>query len=548
MLNQTIISSIQITVPLLAESITKHYSLDSRWVTVFQMTFNSMLQLLTFNDDIALYIIIFLCTIGSVYYLDAKTNGIFSYGLLSMVIKRFTATKNGCFIYEYDGTVSTLIEKYLYKNPNVFDKTKPSWIFRETYRHEENGISTVSNKGILKDGCYQIAVSNELKFDLTIGTTVRKTVKETIETRRIMEYKFIKGDEHLLIEKCINQFKETRYFKPNLITLGRSGSLSLPKIYGQKHNDQVWFGYYHPRKEELMKWVKNVDTPLGVDSMYFKFSQPRQFSVLCHGKAPGTGKSSLLRKIAQFTHRHVVRVNLLSVKKLAEIEGLFYRGVVIGETRYTVNEIVIELDEFDKTIKKLKLLKKYKQHEESVRFDSLDRLIHRRMHNIKDDAREGKKGKSRDDEDEDDDEEEHRLFEYDWDIDDLLTIICGSYIPDGRIIVGTCNDIEVIKNYCPQLVRANRMTPIAFDYGDKELFFQIIKDYLELDISKNIVPDDFRFSQAGLTEFLVSHAEADEACIIANLSQFEICPDKVQEEALEKHNVDSDDQKLKLKL
>ncbi len=192
MLNQTIISSIQITVPLLAESITKNYGLDSRWVTVLQMTFNSMLQLVSFSDDVAMYIIMFLCSIVSICYIDTKTNGILSRGLFIFIIKRFKSN-SGCFLYEYEGNVRTLIESYLYRHPEVFDKAKPSWLFKDTYRSEESGVSTVGNNGMLKDGSYPITISDELKFQLNIQTVMKTNTKGASETRRAMEYRFIFG-------------------------------------------------------------------------------------------------------------------------------------------------------------------------------------------------------------------------------------------------------------------------------------------------------------------------------------------------------------------
>jgi hypothetical protein len=115
------------------------------------------------------------------------------------------------------------------------------------------------------------------------------------------------------------------------------------------------------------------------------------------------------------------------------------------------------------------------------------------------------------------------IDDMDWDIDDLLKIICGSIIPDGRIIIATCNDLQIIYDYCPQLVRPGRMTPVKYDYGTPEMFIKIVKDYTDLDCNTSMLPENYVFSQAGLIEYLLTSSSIAPILIddiLAHLEEF----------------------------
>jgi hypothetical protein len=110
--------------------------------------------------------------------------------------------------------------------------------------------------------------------------------------------------------------------------------------------------------------------------------------------------------------------------------------------------------------------------------------------------------------------------EIDWDIDDLLEIFCGSYIPDKRMIIVACNDLESITSEYPYLVRPGRLTPIEFDYGDKALFMEVVKDYTDIHLRDDDIPDDYRFVQSHLIEFLNYKIEITREEILAELAMF----------------------------
>ena len=88
---------------------------------------------------------------------------------------------------------------------------------------------------------------------------------------------------------------------------------------------------------------------------------------------------------------------------------------------------------------------------------------------------------------------------YDWDINSLLTCLSGAILPNGRIIIATCNNLETIRKICPELIREGRMTPIECPYGDYDDLVAIAKDYgVTIDQSDT----KLQFRQSAVIEFL----------------------------------------------
>ena len=221
----------------------------------------------------------------------------------------------------------------------------------------------------------------------------------------------------------------------------------------------------------------------------------------------------VIRKLSQYTYRHPVKIDLLKSKK-AHLESYFNNGIKEGDRTYGVKDLIFEFDEFDKTVKKLMALKKYQEQKRCKQTNQ-----HKQPKLCK--------KTDKDDDDKDDDRDENtdleiESLEIDWDLDDLLSILCGSYVPDSRMTVANGNEFEYMKEICPQLFRAGRMTPIKFEYGNRELFREIVKDYADIEIDLSKLKENFRFRQSAITEFLLSRDDITEDMIFMNMSSFEI--------------------------
>merc|ERR1711934_256381 len=60
---------------------------------------------------------------------------------------------------------------------------------------------------------------------------------------------------------------------------------------------------------------------------------------------------------------------------------------------------------------------------------------------------------------------------------DLLDILQGTVSVNGTIIFATTNKFEEIKDFCPELFRHGRMTPVYFGYFEKEQIDQFLHYY-----------------------------------------------------------------------
>lgn len=539
MLNQTMLQSIQIMVPWFVEKITTEFSLDSRSTMPVQMLINAVLQMVQFDDERASYILLGVFVLMLLYYLDKKTNKILLTSVYRILTYCFSgvswfSAKNGSTItLSYASVFSTYWEQFLFNHQEMFLRAKPNWAFEgNSYRESIDGVSYVNSDGVyLLTGQYHVAVSDKLVFTIDVFCTTA-----TDATTRKVIITFLKGNEKLFIEQCVNQYvrdkKQSKVFRPLQFYIEGNDIANNTTIYTNtvttyRHQDDVWFGYYHPRKDDLMQWVKTVDTSgPHSDEKYNRYRQPRQFSVICYGTAPGTGKSSLIRKISEYTHRHVVKLNLLGITKLATLRSYFYKGIKMETTTLPPNKVIIELDEFDKVVKQFKLIQNYKKQEETAKWNRFNSAISRRQrmmdlmysphdadegfHKVNtvtapsDDSAKDKPAGGASAELEPLTDELKKYTNYDWTMDDLLGLMCGSYIPDGRIIIATANDIEIIREMCAPLLRAGRMTPIEYNYGDATMCREILSDFCKESAAFVDVPEDVRFSQAGLIEFLLS--------------------------------------------
>jgi hypothetical protein len=500
MLNGTIISVAQMLTPLWSEQITKFFSLDYRYCTVFTLLFNGISTMITMSEETAIIILIavFFSVLMFVAVNKRQTNffSFFVGGKQRSI--QFVTDFNSEKEHITNCITGNVLEAFLYDNPQFFTKSVPRWFFntdsiRAARQHK---MKLKSLEAFLEDGFYQVRFSDEIYFSIMTKTEHNE---KKVSTRSFF-IQFYRGTENDIFEFIKMTMEKKNVTTDKLIHLCPSGMVigNLTNLCETKGKRNTFSGYYNPKLDMLLDWIDSLQKPN-------KCRQPRQFSILCHGK-PGTGKTAIVKRIAEYTSRSIVCVDLFQIKKKATLMDLFHNGSTLGCLNYfhfgPVNELIFFIDEFDKVIRKCKL---WKEEKKKKNMESSCVIV-----------------KSKISEKEDSDEKDKDADTYDWDIDDLLEIFCGSHIPDQRMIIATCNDLGYIMADFPYLVRPGRLTPIKFDHGKKDLFLRIVKDYADVVLDKKDIPEDFVFIQAHLIEYLNFKSDVTREEILKNLDMFRV--------------------------
>lgn len=241
-------------------------------------------------------------------------------------------------------------------------------------------------------------------------------------------------------------------------------------------NEKLYIdSFFHKEKNRLWSYIKNmVEYP----EMFYKMGQSPRQNLLLYGP-PGSGKSTFAYRIAMTLNRNIVSLDLREISTKKSIFQIFNNNTTPSRT-------VFILDEFDLTVKHL-------YHRERLRSEHTRRFYdegfmykkHKSSKKIKnDDANDDKDKKDTDNTD------LSTINDYDneFGLKDLLEIFQGSVPIDSMIIIATTNDYEGIKNLCPQLFRAGRLTPVEFGYLDNTSLQDLTKYYFNNKINTKI-PD-----------------------------------------------------------
>ena len=501
MFNQTIISAVQLLSPLWSEQIVKYFALDFRYCTILTMFFNSFSNVVSFSEYLALQILSGFCIVNIIIYVFKNKINI-SFPFFKSQNKRqynfltqFNSEKRQ--LLENDNNA---IEQFLFENQHFF-KTTPKWICGHIASYE-NKKDIYSTDVLLDDGNYTVYFKEDL--EIYISVFLKEVEKQM--SKRNFSVLFNKGNIDELFKFITWTESEKKSKQSEIIVYSFPLGLQIAKISYDKNSKgkkDNFKGYYHPKLKFITDWLDNLNTPV-------KHYQHRQFSILCHGK-PGTGKTAITQRIAQYTDRNIININLFQIKKKKQLMELFYcGGAYTDDTIFTfkMDNIIFFIDELDKVVKKFIQLKKIKDKQENQKCIPIEinssNLASSPSYEV-----ETKKDKDN----------------YDWNLDDLLEIFCGTYVPNKRIIIACCNDLEIIQKECPFLIRPGRLTPILFDYGDKSLFLEILKDQTnlpkeDLSILEENIPNSYQFTHSHIIEFLNSFSQISVADILQNLHTF----------------------------
>lgn len=491
-ISQALKSSLQTITPIWSSELVTMLAIGPHYSTIINILFNSGIQLVV-CDEYVHYLITVLVVVCAIYYLKAKTL------LLNNLrfFNYFTSTGSDADMVAVLGSMDVgFIERVLFKEPQYL-VNKPYWIFKNGMYVSRDGIFDYNaHDAMLKhDQRYLLQLDDEPKTSIQLWITGVGSTTDNAASRH-MHIKFIKGDRDTYMT-WLNRKKELFDTVGNAINIVHDGVEYKSKIPANPLH-----GYYHVNLNYIISLVESVHAR--------KDGRSKQIGLLLYGP-PGTGKTSLARRIAEHLRRHVVSVKLSNVYTKVDLYKYLYDA-----SGYGAKDAVILLDELDKTAHKLSKITELNRLQEQYKYNSAHKLsmqaaMEAAMQNVMEmsaiqpptsiDTSQGggkdqvnaEKLKSA----------TTSLGQYNWDISDLLSCLSGIIVPAGRIIIATCNNLEDITQYCPELIREGRLTPIECPYGDAVALQAISKDYgVDLCDHLSKLPADFSFRQSALVEFL----------------------------------------------
>jgi hypothetical protein len=250
--------------------------------------------------------------------------------------------------------------------------------------------------------------------------------------------------------KILNESYEERQSK-YIMYSGKTRTLEeLERIYMST--------FFHPSKEILWNLIKDVQYRPEISHM---FGQESRIGLLLHGPS-GTGKSTFAYRVAMCLNRHVITVDLRSIKKKSAIYNIIKNPNVGGYGNVTPKDVVFVFDEFDRTVIEL-----------AKRQDTKRMIVNTSKNENKTDEKKSEIIENSSEQIYND----NMLY-----LDDLLELLNGPIPIAGCIIIATTNKYEEIKKLCPPLFRDQRLTPFYFGNPNLETINEISQYYYKRNI------------------------------------------------------------------
>jgi chaperone BCS1 len=226
-----------------------------------------------------------------------------------------------------DNTTIKHIKEYSFENPSRHNKRDlgiymviQSDKFLISKEHEIYAYTSINNEEQEQEG----------KNDKNSKTT-SKIEKIVIE---LFSYKSnistIKEFVEKITEKYLSSIEDLRENKKFIYT--------LTKTKYENHKCEMWDenAFSSTRQfnniffKEKFNFIKKLDFFLNNKKWYFDKGIPYSLGIGMHGP-PGTGKTSLIKAIANYTNRHVVVISLKLIKTKKQLDSLFF------EERYNLD-------------------------------------------------------------------------------------------------------------------------------------------------------------------------------------------------------------------
>jgi hypothetical protein len=404
------------------------------------------------------YIIVAVAIIGAMYY--------YSDFLLSFIrgTKKEKENDEYSILRIYDDEDIQIIHKYISHNKDIFrfkgscdlslgdpDARKMTDSIKN-YSPEKKAITEAKKLGMMNK--YNVEFKyHDTNFDKYVILSWHKDVSTNDgQVTACVIHPVIKlpaSDTYTVIDyfNDAKQFVNKKELEKNVLKLWyvktfNYGTNHYVKIYNGENKPYGYFetklmdSFFH--KEKMMIW-RYAKTMHFNPEYFYDFGQSPKLNLLLHGP-PGSGKSSMIYRMAMCLKRHIVSLDLRLIDSIPSVYQIVQSPCING-THMNPRDVIIVFEEFDNIIDHLCEREKQKIQTEIVNDIELKKQPTSSRIGIR----------------------------------DLLDIIQGTISIDGGIIMATTNRFDKIKDLCPELFRPGRLTPIYFGYMENDELQELCK-------------------------------------------------------------------------
>lgn len=355
-----------------------------------------------------------------------------------------------------------------------YDKTvKQLKSYRVTYLPVKNCWISLSDKVDIKETLEEKKNEKGEVFKQVFGVHLRS--KNNIDCDD-----FLKNVLKWYCDKLKEYDDIARYYYIPYIKKGSTNDLIY---YRQKLTDFKQFdSIFFPNKTDFMS---RIDSFLNKTGIYSISGYAYKLGILLHGP-PGTGKTSLIKALAQYTNRHIINVSLATIKTRINLRRIFYElkfplenDDMVKNTDY--NNVIFILEDID-CMTKIACQRKTVDIEPTL-LTNLKKDLALIDKNIK--------------------------VEPELNLSDLLEIFDGIMDAPGRIIIMTTNHKDKLDK---ALIRPGRM--------DIDLLMDYIKYPDALRLIKHYNLENKKINKEKLEEYLNKYPETTPAKLIEMYNKY----------------------------
>ena len=221
-------------------------------------------------------------------------------------------------------------------------------------------------------------IDNDVQRTEKSVTTVRSIILSTKKTHKFLN-DFLTEVYQAYVEKNYKQYdsdKDARYF---LTLKSESGDSSKRDYRWRRYNlniERTFDSIFFPEKESIISLIDDFEDKRG---LFSKKSIPYKLSFLLHGP-PGTGKTSFLKALSNYTNRHIINISLPLIETNEQLIEVFQNDNLqvhinqdyIRSEKIPMNKRIYVLEDVDVLSDIVKKREEDKKKEESSSEDESD--------------------------------------------------------------------------------------------------------------------------------------------------------------------------------